>query len=72
MGYMSQHDATQHMTASIGQYLGSSPTQWHTLLFQRLDPTSLPDGRLSARLMVGCMQFGQNLQNMIVGLHRGT
>ena len=72
MGYMSQHDATQHMTASIRQYLGSSPARWHTLLFQRLDPTSLPDRKMSARLVVGCVQFGQNLQNMIVVLHRGT
>lgn len=71
MGYMSQHDATQHMTVSIRQYLGSSPSQWHTLLFQRLDPASLPDKKMRARLVVGCVQFGRSLQNMVVILHRG-
>jgi hypothetical protein len=72
MGYISKQDATEHMTASIRQYLGSSPAQWDTLLFQRLDPPSLPNSKMSARLIVGCVQFGQNLQNIVMGLNRAT
>ena len=65
LGYASRNEARVHLRNSIEDYAKSSPNQWCGMLFTRIDPNSLPDQKIAARLVLGCTQFGITVQNMI-------
>lgn len=65
LGYASRNEARIHLRNSIEDYVKSSPNQWCGMLFTRIDPNSLPDQKVVARLVLGCTQFGITAQNMV-------
>ena len=66
MGYSSPAEAARHLLQRIAQY-GKTPVgEWHNLMAQRIDPLSIPEIKLAGKVMVGCVQFSQNLGNMML------
>jgi hypothetical protein len=65
LGYASRNEAQIHLRKSIEDYVKSSPDQWCGMLFKRIDPNSLSDQKVAARLVLGCAQFGTTAQNMV-------
>ena len=59
-----QDEAERRLNEAIEKYV-NEPDRWPALLAQRIDPNSIPDRALAARLVVGCAQFGTNLQRMV-------
>jgi hypothetical protein len=64
LGYASADEGRRRLNEAIAKYI-AEPDRWPTLLALRIDPNSLPDRALAARLLVGCAQFGTNLQRMV-------
>jgi len=46
---------------AINEYLGAPCAEWHKLLCDHLEVFTVPDKKLSARLLVGCVQFAMNV-----------
>jgi hypothetical protein len=72
LGYSSKEEGVGHLNTSIAKYLAAPPDEWSVLLTNRLDPRSVPDKKASARLFVGCAQFGTNMRRMISVIKHGT
>ena len=70
LGYLSGEEGTEHLTQSITKYLQTPVTEWHLQILKRIAPTSVPDKKLSARLMVGSILFAQHVGDMIPVLKR--
>jgi hypothetical protein len=68
LGYVSRDEGVQHLTRSIAKYRDSPIREWHTLILERVNPTSIPDKQLSARLLLGCIRFAQNAGGMVLNL----
>lgn len=58
LGYPSKDEARCHLQESIERYLRTPPADWSAVLLSRIDPNSLPDEPVAARLFLGCAQFG--------------
>lgn len=64
LGYASTEEAKQRLRGAIEKYVAEPTDRWSALLTRRVDPNSLPERADAARLLVGCAQFGLNLQRM--------
>lgn len=65
LGYGSAEEAGQRLHDAIEKYIVEPTDRWPALLTLRIDPNSLPERAVAARLLVGCVQFGMNLQRMV-------
>lgn len=65
LGYASTEEAKQRLRGAIEKYVAEPTDRWSALLARRVDPNSLPERADAARLLVGCAQFGLNLQRMV-------
>lgn len=57
LGYVSRDEGVQRLTQSIAKYQVLPIREWHTLILERVNPTSIPDKKFSARLLLGCIHF---------------
>jgi hypothetical protein len=71
LGYSYRDESVRHLTEAIAQYCRTPVRDWHGLIAKRIATNSIPDKKLSARLLVGCVRLSQNLENMILILTRG-
>jgi len=65
LGYASRDEGIQHLTQSIARYRNLPLRDWATPILERINPTSIPDKKLAARLLVGCIRFAQNVGGMV-------
>ena len=70
LGYSSRPEGVRHLTETITQYCRTPIRDWHTLFMKRIAPDTIPEKKLSARLLIGCIRFSQNLGNMVLILRR--
>ncbi|HYK80178.1 MAG TPA: hypothetical protein VEU95_11140, partial [Micropepsaceae bacterium] len=46
---------------AINEYVGTPFANWHKLLLDHLEVSAVPDKKLRARLLVGCVYLGMNV-----------
>lgn len=72
LGYPSRDEARRQVRESIEKYIETPSDQWSAVLCSRIDPNSLPDRAAGARLLLGCAQFGLNMQRMVNVVKQGS
>jgi hypothetical protein len=70
LGYSSREEGVRHLTETTADYCRTPIRDWASIAVKGIEPSSIPDKALSARLLVGCIQFSQNLGNMVLVLRR--
>jgi hypothetical protein len=68
LGYSYSDAASEHLTQSIFGYINLPLRQWHTPIWNRINFIPIPDKKLSARLLVGCIKLSQNIASMTLVL----
>lgn len=71
LGFESRDHARRHLSESIETYVRTPSRQWSAVLCSRIDPNSVPDRAVGARLLLGCAQFGLNVEGMVNVIRRG-
>jgi hypothetical protein len=71
LGYTSRDEASIHLRESITEYVNSPLDKWSGILFTRIDPNSLPDKKIAARLVAGFVKFSLTVQDMVGILRSG-
>jgi hypothetical protein len=69
LGYESRDEGAQHLINSITKYKNLPLREWHTAIWGRINSIPIPDKKLSARLLVGCIQFARNVEGMVLTLN---
>ncbi len=72
LGFSSQSEGASFLKDAIDKYTSSLPRQWPEILCSCIQPDRVPDKKLAARLLVGCIQFGTSASNMILVLRSKT
>jgi len=65
MGFESRDNAQRQLRDAVERYIHTPSDQWSSVLCSRIDPNSVPDRTVAARLFLGCAQFGLNVQRMV-------
>ena len=63
LGFSSE--LTIRLKQTIGEYVSAPPENWPQLLSSRVKAVELPDKKMTARLSLGCTQFGTTAKNMV-------
>lgn len=72
LGFNSVADAKAYIKESIRKYIETDPRNWSVVLGDRINIGNLPKEALTARVMVGCVNFTDNLNRMIHVLQHST
>jgi hypothetical protein len=70
LGYRSNDEGVTHLTKMIAQYHNTPVGYWYGVIAKQIDPMSIPDKKLSAAVTVGCIQYAENIDNMILVLRQ--
>jgi hypothetical protein len=70
LGYSSRDEAARHLSERIAQYCRTPTADWHALIVKQIDPSSIPNKKLSANILVGCIRFTRNAGMMIHALEK--
>ena len=65
LGFSSQAEGASSLKNTIEEDASSPPEQWHQILYTHIRPDLLPDKKLAARLLLGCVKFGEAAMHMI-------
>lgn len=72
LGYTSPEEGSRQLTQSITEYQNTPLAEWQILLFQRIDAASIPNRKLSARLLLGCVLLTRNMHSIIQGTNQSA
>lgn len=65
LGYSSRDESAQHLAERIACYRKTPLADWHIVIAKRIAPNSIPDKKLSARVLIGCVRFSIHISHMI-------
>jgi hypothetical protein len=68
LGFSSREESVQNLNERITQYCATPLVDWYTTIAERITSMPIPDKKLAASLLVGCIQFSENLGNMVLAL----
>ena len=63
--YTTRNEAEAHLNNSINKYADTDLSDWATLFVESIQPMSIPDKELSAKVTVGCIHFFENIKYMV-------
>jgi hypothetical protein len=72
LGYSTREEGVRHLTETIADYCRTPIGDWASIMVKGIQPSSIPDKALSARLLVGCIQFSHNLGTMVLVLRNAA
>ena len=65
LGYASRDDGVEHLTRAIRNYRGLPLREWQKPMWDRIQSIPMLDRKRAARLLLGCIQFAQNVITMV-------
>jgi hypothetical protein len=66
--YASREDGVEHLTRSIINYRELPLREWQGPMWERIGSIPMLDRKRSARLLLGCIRFRQNVETMVLFL----
>jgi hypothetical protein len=70
LGYASPDEGVRHLSQSVAEYLRTPVGDWHILIARQIAPNIIPDKKLSARILFGCVRFSEVVTMMVLHLRK--
>jgi hypothetical protein len=68
LGYRSNDEGVKHLAKMIAQYHNTPIRNWSDLIAKQIDPMSIPDKKLRAAVMVGCIKYEHGMGGLFLAL----